>query len=1146
VLPASLLAQKQLPQQLPQQLQARILARAAQKVEADSIAKARNLPVRVERPDGTIFEIQRFENDLPRYYITDNINAAKTISTNKLWSGGGFGYALSGSGVTLGEWDGGNVLTTHQEFGGRVTSNDPAALSTHSTHVAGTMIAAGVNASAHGMSHQASLIEHDWTNDDGEMASEAGIGLKVSNHSYGLITGWNFNYYGDNKWVWFGDSAISEVEDYSFGFYDTQAETWDGIAYSFPNYLICKSAGNDRNEGPSGAVLHWFFKNGVKTASSKARNRDGNAGYDCIGSGGVGKNVLTVGAVDDLTGGYSTPGGVIMSSFSCWGPTDDGRIKPDIVANGVGLFSTIESGNTNYGSLSGTSMATPNASGSLGLIHQYQAMLHGATPLRSATVKALVINTADEAGPATGPDYNNGWGLMNTLKAVQLMTRDSADGFGSHIREINLAQTTTQQFDVSCDGTAPLRATIAWTDPAGNPTLASLDPPTLMLNNDLDLRIIRKRDNTTYQPYILNPASPSTAATTGDNIRDNVEQVYLAAPERGVYTIRITHKGATLIGGSQAFSAVVSGNVASIGPLLHATPDSVELTLIPGGTKIDSIRIANYGDTTFAYQVENGSLPSWFTFIDSTGSIGSLDSQYVRYSVDATGLTQWTTFNGSPTLTDGSTDLAIPATLHTLGPKLSLSPLYLPVDVDSGAVGYDTLRIKNTGSTPLSYVIRGEGGTFPVWMTVNDTDATLPPGDSTFAALAFNEASQPKGDYTTQITVASNDTSTGDVVLQVDLHVGTRETFDVQVRSRWNIVSLPNRPFTHYKTALFPTASSAAYAFTGTGYVQVDTIQNGPGYWLKFPSAQTVEIDGYSLAADTIPLFTGWNIVGAISDAVPVSGVTTVPGGILASSFFEYGTGYGIADSLRPGKGYFVQASDDGILVLASEPAAAPKQAARNPLAGLNAITFEDGFKNAQTLYFGDVAQGARGALVMMPPQPPAGSFDARFVSGAMAEAIDRESDSRSFTVRVAAPGSDAITVRWTIQKADLRRYSLSDGAGTTIDLAKSGSAQIRGGGELTISYSDPVLPKEFALGQNYPNPFNPSTKIGYDLPAPGAVTIKVYNILGNEVTTLVQGVQEAGHHEVVLDASLLPSGVYIYKMQAERFSSIKKMMLMR
>ena len=185
LLPATLFPQKRAP------FRAQEYSRKTQalKVQADSVAVALHLPIRVERSDGTIFELMRIDRGIPRYYITDNFNAAKTLSSNKVWSGGGFGYALSGLGVLLGEWDGGKVRTTHQELTGRVTAADPAGLSAHSTHVAGTMIATGVNASAHGMSNQATLISHEWTNDVFEMNTEASAGLKTSNHSYGLITG---------------------------------------------------------------------------------------------------------------------------------------------------------------------------------------------------------------------------------------------------------------------------------------------------------------------------------------------------------------------------------------------------------------------------------------------------------------------------------------------------------------------------------------------------------------------------------------------------------------------------------------------------------------------------------------------------------------------------------------------------------------------------------------------------------------------------------------------------------------------------------------------------------------------------------------------------------------------------------------------
>jgi hypothetical protein len=89
-------------------------------------------------------------------------------------------------------------------------------------------------------------------------------------------------------------------------------------------------------------------------------------------------------------------------------------------------------------------------------------------------------------------------------------------------------------------------------------------------------------------------------------------------------------------------------------------------------------------------------------------------------------------------------------------------------------------------------------------------------------------------------------------------------------------------------------------------------------------------------------------------------------------------------------------------------------------------------------------------------------------------------------------------------------------------------------------------LPTTFELGQNYPNPFNPSTIIAYELPKDTKVSIKVFNALGQQVLTLVDGSQTAGHHEVTCETKFLPSGIYYYKMTAESFSQTKKMIIMK
>ncbi|MBN1504838.1 MAG: peptidase S8, partial [Candidatus Eisenbacteria bacterium] len=189
----------------------------------------------------------------PVYYGLDNLTAAATVSTNKVWPDGGYGFSLTGSGTVAGDlgiWDGGSVRPTHQEVTGRVTQVDsPAGQSDHATHVAGTMIASGVVAAAKGMSYQANLTCYDYDNDNSEMATAAAGGMKASNHSYTTIVGWY--YHSSGEWYWFGNTDISETEDYHFGFYDSEAQAWDQIATEAPHYTIVGSAGNNRNDtGP--------------------------------------------------------------------------------------------------------------------------------------------------------------------------------------------------------------------------------------------------------------------------------------------------------------------------------------------------------------------------------------------------------------------------------------------------------------------------------------------------------------------------------------------------------------------------------------------------------------------------------------------------------------------------------------------------------------------------------------------------------------------------------------------------------------------------------------------------------------------------------------------------------------------------------
>ena len=256
----------------------------------------------------------------------------------------------------------------------------------------------------------------------------------------------------------------------------------------------------------------------------------------------------------------------------------------------------------------------------------------------------------------------------------------------------------------------------------------------------------------------------------------------------------------------------------------------------------------------------------------------------------------------------------------------------------------------------------------------------------------------------------------------------------------WNMISVPLRPSTYVKSALFPTAVSPAYGYSGLGYEECDTLCNGSGYWLKFPSVQNFEIPGFRIDVETLALRERWNIIGSVSAPVPVSSVWSIPPGLAVSPFYHFGsTGYTPVDTLQPGKAYWVRARQAGKIVVSSLPGI--------PAAGRIRISLSS----------------------ELPPAPPVG---------------------------------------------------------------EETSSRVQGG------------PAEYRLGQNHPNPFNPTTSIKFKVPSSKVVTLKVYDVLGREVATLVNEVKEPGTYMLRWDASDISSGVCFYRLKAGDVVQTKRMMI--
>lgn len=499
--------------------------------KAVKIAEERGMPLSGDK-EGNFFSLIGYDEEVGSllYRTTyNNIAGASSLQTAnaKVMHTAG----VTGSGIRVGVWDGGVGLPNHQAFaGGRYTVRDDGNASwttalgrRHAAHVAGTVAAGNfADGTAMGFAYESQVYAYNWRNDVSEMSAAAGhtsMPILVSNHSYGI----DYDLYNGGPGI--------------FGRYDTNAHDFDELANNAQYYTIVTAAGNDR-----------------------AKNYNpGRGGKDLLSWGAVAKNAVTVAAVNGLTN-YTGPNSVTMSSFSNWGPTDDFRIKPDISAKGVSVKSISNAGTGSTEVMNGTSMASPAVAGVFALWQQHHQDVFEKY-MKSATVRALMAHTAREAGPAPGPDFMFGWGLINAGGGMEVM--DQAIEGEALLKEFTLPNSREFAYEFQYDGVEPLVVTMAWNDPAFQAT-AWTNVDTKLLINDLDLRLINMDTQTTYYPWALRRSwsIPSTsnqiAIRTGDNMRDNIEKIEPANAVAGNYKIIISHKG-NLTGGSQDYSLVITG-----------------------------------------------------------------------------------------------------------------------------------------------------------------------------------------------------------------------------------------------------------------------------------------------------------------------------------------------------------------------------------------------------------------------------------------------------------------------------------------------------------------------------------------------------------------------------------------------------------
>ncbi|MDF1545556.1 MAG: S8 family serine peptidase [bacterium] len=503
-------------------------------------------------------------------------------------------YSLTGTGVMVAEWDGGLADNAHGDLVGRVFHGDNTALGTHATHVAGTVMGSGAGSSGtyRGMASNASLVSYLWWGSVSEM----------NNEYLNAIDDWGADL-ATNSWGYgVGDPATESNCQAVLGNYFTENTAIDNIV-----------------RGGLASPVSIFWSAGNQRGSSSSYCGSIGWTYGTIGALSTAKNIVTVGAINSNN---ST-----MTSFSSWGPTDDGRIKPDVVgpgcqSSGDGGVTSTKPG-TGYTVMCGTSMSTPAIAGVAALLYQqYTNTFFVGAPIPS-TVKAILINTADDLGTA-GPDYQYGHGRVDAVEAAEKMSMGEPSYFTN-----NISSGVVHTYDLTVPGGASkLKATLVWDDVGGTASAS------VTLINDLDLVLIDPFTNTEY-PWVMNPTIPSVSASKGEDHLNNVETVEIDNPTPGLWKARVT--GFNVPQGPQTYSLVFTpdsiytpGNLAAL-----AVFDNGDIDQDPGLSAEAEFWVTNVGAARDSLSVVINDDNAWLTgTIDTIVALDPWDSAY--FAVNAT------------------------------------------------------------------------------------------------------------------------------------------------------------------------------------------------------------------------------------------------------------------------------------------------------------------------------------------------------------------------------------------------------------------------------------------------------------------------------------------------------------------------------
>lgn len=430
-------------------------------------------------------------------------------------------------------------LGPHIDFKNRLMNHTttPPAQGTHGDGVGGVLAGAGnLNPGIKGMASGATVYVVDYGNDfqDETLPLHLNEGVTITNSSYS--DGCNAGY-------------------------TLATQTVDQQLFEHPTLMHFFSAGNSNSSDCGyGAGSQW---GNITGGHKMAKNA-----------------IATANLLQDAT----------LDPSSSHGPAYDGRLKPDIAANGTGEYSTAPF--DDYQLFGGTSGASPGVAGCFAQLTQAYKTFHGGQQPPAVLLKAAILNTANDLGNP-GPDFKYGWGHINAWRAFHLLQQNR------HLAD-TVDQGEEKLYGVPVPGgVLQARIMLVWADPPNIPEAAKA------LLNDLDIKVVAPDGVTTYLPMKLDPTPNVTTldapAQPGRDSLNNVEQVLISLPTPGMYSVKIN--GTDVPQGPQSFVLVWDFDTDSI----KVTYPNGGEGFVPGETEhIHWDAFGNTGSFTIRYSVDGG------------------------------------------------------------------------------------------------------------------------------------------------------------------------------------------------------------------------------------------------------------------------------------------------------------------------------------------------------------------------------------------------------------------------------------------------------------------------------------------------------------------------------------------------------------